>query len=588
MNLAQLIKDLKCAILAQPNVDWVEWCRQSDVLTLDNHTVGEPRPIGPGALPIPTDDIRLEMTMSNGLVQVHAVPGYDASSAYSNRWAHINSWLSKCLSAAKGSTTVKTQANGNEYGNAGPDGNPLTPWGAFGWADCCPGDIIPIRVKSTTIGGRRDGRVIYLPLSIQPGTPERFWQCITKQPDGTITETWQAVQEDGTTVAIEGRPEGCLYRNCEVPAHPQFAAVPDCPTTNIGPVCEISPTLDADGNPVLDGDGNPAFTVITRGVFISIEDCDGVRTVVPYTLDDNDDVVPHELGEGNYYGDCATGAAVEEPPAVVTPTWHTADGWICDQSDDRYGESVCWVQGIDQNGQTVYPGGSKCPTFLPGKLNTAPTPQGRCLQSVAAIAWLGRATDTITVTDDGHTASFTMGQSGTALLNQINNQIGSNFQLCTYTIGGLRFVIDTRTVTVNTAGNVTTVTSTQQNDVAGCEAAYSEAWNNGVEGADAEFAGGRRSCRRFQFRSSGDPIPADCTAPLDPQPTQVAKGAAPDPGLADLCDKQDATNALLQQIVDNTTCEPTTASGEGTPVKRATTANVESATTANVALRVDR
>ena len=102
---------------------------------------------------------------------------------------------------------------------------------------------------------------------------------------------------------------------CDTFVYPEIpVSIPEC-QTQIFPGCEISEAvIDEESGEV----AIPA-QVVTQGLFTAFTICDGNLTVSAYAESEDGDLIDHELGEGNYYGDCDTLAAIAPEPQECDP-----------------------------------------------------------------------------------------------------------------------------------------------------------------------------------------------------------------------------------------------------------------------------
>ena len=277
------------------------WGRRVDTIEVDNHTVGEPRPVGPGFVPHPNWDQKWTVGLSNGQTHTCLFDGWDGSQAapnVANAWAYINTSISECLASATGKP-IKTQANGNAYGVRGPDGDEGTAWGAFGWVDCCPGDLAPVSFQVEILSGKLAGTVVDLPVRFVQGEIEKFRRC------GCCGDTPTWFNDAGDEVEA---PEGCLFKDCIIPAAAQIPENdPVCTFSTPTSVCEAAP-------------GDPA-TLVQSGIFLQWITCGTDVKPYAFTLDADQEQVPHEFADpANYYAPCDNLDAPIDPPVVEEET----------------------------------------------------------------------------------------------------------------------------------------------------------------------------------------------------------------------------------------------------------------------------
>jgi|GEM_PF-6150043 len=251
------------------------WCSRTDTVRIDNHSVGEPRPVGPGIVAYPQDSHIGSYTLSNGQV----ISGVSVPATGGGTWGPWNTQHSTIISGLLGKPDIGR-------GVQGGDGQPQTTWGAFAQAECCPGDVTILAATLTVTGGRRDGRVVPLLVQIAPGDLIEYTKCTDHE--GNVI--WFSEGE-----VVEAPDPNCLFQGCNIPALPTHPEGLGCTVETIGPLCEF----DDDGNEV------------TSGIFLDIEDCGGKRSFIFYTLD-GDDPVEFE-GDSANVRNC-DGSTIDVPP----------------------------------------------------------------------------------------------------------------------------------------------------------------------------------------------------------------------------------------------------------------------------------
>lgn len=367
---------------------------------------------------------------------------------------------------------------------------------------------------TTTFGPlrlERDDGVCYTiyPLFAET-TVELAYRYNTLDCDGVKETVWCDAMGNPVDAPVD--PE-CWY-SCDVEAVDIIAGPPgpDCTTPTSRKLCQ-----DVGG---------------VRTEFYAMEYyCDGALQVELYTADSwaAGNLEEFVLDPKGSIVDCLTGEAVELPcdPAIQ---WEIMNGYICDPEDSRFGEEVCWVQGIDC-GKIVFPNGKSCPEFYPGKIDTTEASGGgTCTALSLGSAATGLVEDGMGAGGTGtdtHTIKIGQAGSGAGLANQIVNS-GGTFDICKITIEGkVVFTYDATNVEV-TGGTVGTgsisFSSDRRTDLDPlCQAAYDAIWNEQEAAVDGNFTGYARNCTQLTPVVDGDPIAAACDAPLEIQPKMVSK-----------------------------------------------------------------
>ena len=167
----------------------------------------------------------------------------------------------------------------------------------------CPTDKkIPISATVTASSNPKAvGRV--LPFASLVGPEYRGQICRTCE-DGA----GELQYEDGTPVEPENLP-ACTFSCDETIPEPP---APACTFSDFLPVCEIKPGDYSDPDNPVDPE------IVTADVFLQFTTCGSDVTVSAYVTED-DALVPHELGEDNYYGDCDTLEPAAGPPVPACP-----------------------------------------------------------------------------------------------------------------------------------------------------------------------------------------------------------------------------------------------------------------------------
>ena len=295
LDNVEIIACLKELKIAKENADAVFlWGKRIDCNTVDNHSVGEPRPDGPGIVAWPQDDHEVTFNLSDGTTCVQpwlAVP-LDA-----NRWLASNT----ALAAAAAKCGKASWA----FAASAPDGNPNTAWGGHAEAKCCPGDVHIVSATAVVTSKARNGRVIPLATAYVEGEVEKYMQFVCKgQPD-----VWTDM--DGNV--IEKPDLTCTALNCQFPAaDPCGCPVPVNCSTETFQGCLIQ-------NPEDEETGVP--TVVQQNVFQRFETCDGVTTIINFVIVGEDEE-PVEIADDQYFGDCDTLLPPNyEPPCPPDCDW---------------------------------------------------------------------------------------------------------------------------------------------------------------------------------------------------------------------------------------------------------------------------
>ena len=379
----------------------------------------------------------------------------------------------------------------------------------------CPGQPVPIMAEVVEVkdAGGFSARDPGYPLTTDGavlGPIQKFWLCNScgKEP------VWYL--EDGVTLAEEGQIPNC-YEPCGT------LALTDAPPDRD---CSFQFDVACDNN---NSDNTVDFTnTITRRATI----CNGEQIALSYFESDPNDpsaLIDYEL-VGDFV-DCATGEPVPLPESVcdVDIEWETVRGYICDPSDSRFGDEVCWAEGRDTCGNRVFEGLLDCPTYYPGKYDGREILAGECQTLSLGQAANGVVNDTYVPQGQGtntHTIKFSQGGLGNSASQVIQNNAGGSFTVCKLTVNGVVFTYDTRNVVVTGGtpgdGNSISFESTYQNDILGCEDAYDALWNEHIDG-NIQSAGYASNCTRLTFVQAGEPAAAGCLEPLEMQPLQVSK-----------------------------------------------------------------
>lgn len=336
---------------------------------------------------------------------------------------------------------------------------------------------------------------------------ERRYRYSTLDCEGEKITVW--CDANGKEVEAPQDPE-CWY-SCAVRSAPIISgpAGPQCSAISFRRVCDKQK----------EGDDVPFYIV----EYI----CDGKPVIEFYTAESWEAGNPEAYEITGDVVDCITGEAVDVPcdPQIK---WETHYGYICDRGDSRFGEMVCWIQGIFC-GKPVFEDGKTCPTFYPGKLDTRIELAGKCNALSLGSAISGLVPDRYAPSGAGtntHSIKFSQNGAGNGLSNAMVADTNGSFTLCKITAGDAVFVYDTRTLTVTGGtpgdGNSIAFTTEYQNDVEGCQDEYDAIWNESTD-ASVENAGYARNCTRLTFTAAGEPVGADCTKALEVQPTQVSK-----------------------------------------------------------------
>ena len=301
-TLGNVLDQEECTVIECPPemivADYEQFCFETCTVDafLDNQSNGEPPW---GAMMWPKYNWRLTLVMSDGtncVVEVPAIPGSPPP------WRdHIES-----VAAALAEKTGKSW----ERRHAPLDGDVTTPVANHSGVTCCCTDPLPV----TAFGERleEDGSLSINPKTKQPYLPTpfltgvwnkqitKYWLC--RDCDGN--EIWR--DDDGNEVE---KPTDCLFPCGQTPEVPGTEDG-GC-TTKVVEACEISPEVIFDG----DEEDIPA-AIVTTDIFLNFIVCGGeVQFDSAVTFPDglSEDPVEHELTEGNFYGDCDTLQAIEDP-----------------------------------------------------------------------------------------------------------------------------------------------------------------------------------------------------------------------------------------------------------------------------------
>ena len=284
----ECLEDLK---ERKENVDAVVvWGWREDYNTVDNHSIGEPRPDGPGIVAWPQDDHEVTLTLSDGsecVVDWPSVP-LDAQ-----RWRASN----EALAAAIAECTGKAW----EFDVSAPDANPNTAWGGHASSICCPGDVYVVAAVAVVVSEARNGRIIPLATSYTQGELFKYKQFICQGE----ADVWT----DFNGEVVEVPDLSCAAIDCAFPdSGPACCPVPVQCATETFPGCLIQlPEDEETGEPV----------VAQTNVFQRFEFCEGNTTIINFSVDAEGEEVPVEVAADQYIGDCDT----LEPfnPAPVCP-----------------------------------------------------------------------------------------------------------------------------------------------------------------------------------------------------------------------------------------------------------------------------
>lgn len=268
------------------------WCTRTDINFVDNHSIADGRPLGPGVVAYPQDDHDITYTLSDGTVFSLTLPATGGGT-----WGPWNEAHAAALAAATGKPWVR--------GTQPSDGDITTFYGAAATVECCPGDVSLVSAQAMTVGGKRDGRTFPLAVGYQVGEVEEYTRC---QCCGEAAEWYNS---EGLIVEA---PK-CASKTCDFPA-PPVKPVAECVGSTLGPVCHITPQVDADGNDLPPTQAD----VVTSGVYIEL-DCSG-KVLTLFTIDPANPDQPslYEITDSGYLGDCDTLAQVDPPTASCPET----------------------------------------------------------------------------------------------------------------------------------------------------------------------------------------------------------------------------------------------------------------------------
>lgn len=266
--LANILENILAKLTSTP----ILWGVRVDENFVDNHSNGE-FPLG--LVAYRDDDHVITVNLSDG-----SSCNFDIAAT-----ASYPEWLDELAAQL----TVCTGKAWTRKGRAS-DGDPNTPFGNYASVDCCPGDVTVVSATAVVTSETRNGRIIPLLSGIIKGEVKKYKQfsCLG-QPD-----IWTDI--DG---AVVEKPDlTCGFVNCQFPA----ADPCGCPETvtctyQTFPSCLIQ-------NPEDEETGEPE--VILQNVFERHEFCDGVTTVVSYTVDADGNEVPIKPEPDQYVGDCET------------------------------------------------------------------------------------------------------------------------------------------------------------------------------------------------------------------------------------------------------------------------------------------
>lgn len=232
------------------------WGVREDTNTVDNHSVGEPRPAGPGIVAWPTDNHEVSVTLSDGTTCVMPWPGVAADA---DRWLNSNTNLAAALAGC---------GKAFAFAVAGPDSDTATAWGGHAAATCCPGDTYVVAATATVVDGKRAGRQIPLATSYQVGETAKFLQHIC--PGEPVV--WTDLEGN----VVEAPDLTCAEVDCQFPAGPNCCPPePNCSLKTYGPLSDCLFSADPDEDP----------ETLATDIYVDVETCDGVSTTVIYTLD---------------------------------------------------------------------------------------------------------------------------------------------------------------------------------------------------------------------------------------------------------------------------------------------------------------
>ena len=114
------------------------------------------------------------------------------------------------------------------------------------------------------------------------------------------------------------------------------------------PGCEIQPApTDDQGNPT----GNP--TAVVTDLFGVWEFCpDNGWTLFVFSTDEDDNLVPHDMAEGNGFGDCETLETFEPPVVECPPETIFEDRFY--QKEGSYVDNSTWLSANGSPAPTIH------------------------------------------------------------------------------------------------------------------------------------------------------------------------------------------------------------------------------------------
>lgn len=261
----QALKNCLDNILKKTFANHTLWGVREDLNTVDNHSIGEPRPVGPGIVAWPTHEHVLKVTTSDGSTCEALWPATTAGD-----WEGSNTNLAAALAQCTGKPFA--------FAVAGPDGDTASAWGGHAASTCCPGDVYVVQATACRSldgkiieAGEKGNRTIPLAVNYAVGDVVKYkeYDCGPGEPP-----VWTG--PDGAVLA-EAPDLTCGFVDCLFPdSKPSCCPVPvDCSVKTFGPLVDCEFSDDTEVEPI----------TLASDIYVDLETCDGVTVQSIYTLD---------------------------------------------------------------------------------------------------------------------------------------------------------------------------------------------------------------------------------------------------------------------------------------------------------------
>ena len=205
------------------------------------------------------------------------------------------------------------------------------------------------------------------------------------------------------------------------------------------------------------------------------------------------------------------------PQEVSFTTWSLECGCVdC--------KPVCWVQGIDSDGNLVYPDGAECPVYLDPAGGAVTEGEGTCTRIGSSKQIVGFGSSKAVFGPAGNTATATFQTNtgpGVSLLKQIQDIIANgDCQVAVAFFAGLGGVpFNPANATLTDAGAEHILESTLELPGDCCDDEIQAFWDESYDaGAAGDFTSAGIGCWNWTCTPGEPTEPGDCYGVLDPQP----------------------------------------------------------------------